>query len=177
MFTSQKTSSHWYSSPIFLLHILVLGCWIGLLHAAEEIPDKDYSKLEQKLKTTMDPIGKTKTLIQMSDFQLRGVIQQAEKSNFAKADQYLSRYRAIIRQTQEILISSGRNAQKNPTGFKEFELALRRQLRALEDLRSNYPYEQAEMLRGTIEDAKTAKESMLVQIFGEGNFGKPKEAQ
>jgi hypothetical protein len=134
-------------------------------------------KLEQKLKTTTDPIGKAKTLIQMADFQLQGAARQVKKSNFTEADQYLSRYRAIIRQTQEILESSGRNAQKNPTGFKDFEIALRRQLRALEDLRSVYPYEQAEKLIGTIEAAKVAEESMLVQIFGEGNFGKLKEGK
>ena len=157
--------------------MLTLTCLVCVLHAAEEISDKNYLKLEQKLKTSTDPIGKAKTLIQMADFQLQGAVHQVKKSNFTEADQYLSRYQATIRQTQEILESSGRNAQKNSTGFKDFEIALRRQLRALEDLRSNYPYEQAQKLNGTIEDAKAAQESMLVQIFGEGNFGKRKEAK
>jgi hypothetical protein len=148
-----------------------------MLHAAVQISDKDYQKLEKKLKASTDPIGKTKTLIQMADFQLQGAIHEVKNNKFTEADQYLSRYQATIRQTQEVLESSGRNAQKNSTGFRDFEIALRRQLRALEDLRSNYPYEQAQKLNGTIEDAKAAQENMLVQIFGEANFGKRKEAK
>ena len=89
----------------------------------------------------------------------------------------MSRYQEIIHQTQEVLQSTGRNAQKNPAGFKEFEIALRRQLRALEGLQSAYSYEQALKLNETIEHAKSAQENMLEQIFGEGNFGKRKEAK
>jgi hypothetical protein len=171
-----KTSSKKYSRPILFFQILTLAWFVCVLHAGEETSDKNYLKLEQKLKTTTDPIGKAKILIQMADVQLQGATHHAKKSNFTEADQSLSRYRSIIHETQEILISSGKNAQKNPTGFKDFEIALRRQLRALEDLRSNYPYELAQGLNGTIEEAKAAQESMLVQIFGEGNFGKRKEA-
>jgi|AP12_2_1047962.scaffolds.fasta_scaffold128910_1 hypothetical protein len=168
-------SNHWHFRLIFLLHILNLVFCVCVLCATEEIPDKKYLKIEQKLKTTTDPISKAKILIQMADFQLRGAAHQVKKSNFTEADQYLARYRAIIRQTQEILESSGRNAQKNPAGFKDFEIALRKQLRRLDDLRPDYPYEQAQKLDETIEEAKAVKESMLVQIFGAGNFGKRKE--
>jgi hypothetical protein len=172
-----KKSNYCYLRPVFFFQILTLACFVCVLHAVEEAPDKDYLKLELKLKTIADPIGKAKTLIQMADYQLRGASHQVKKSNFTEADQSLSRYRAIIHQTQEILLASGKNAQKDPTGFKDFEIALRRQLRALDDMRSAYPYEQAQKLNETMEDAKAAQESMLVQIFGEGNFGKRKEAQ
>jgi hypothetical protein len=172
-----KKSNDYYSRLVLFFQILTLACFVCVLHSAEEISDKNYLKLEQKLKTTTDPIGKAKTLIPMADFQLKGAAHQAKKSNFTEADQSLSRYRAIIHQTQEILISSGKNAQKNPTGFKDFEIALRRQLRTLDDMRLAYPYEQAQKLNETIEDAKAAQESMLVKIFGEGNFGTRKETQ
>lgn len=172
-----KTSNNKYSHPILFVQILTLAWYACVLHVAAETSDKNYLKLEQKLKTTTDPIGKAKTLIQMADFQLQGTAHHAKKSNFAEADLSLSRYRSIIHETQEVLLSSGKNAQKNPTGFKDFEIALRRQLRALDDLRSIYPYEQAKNLNETIEEAKAAQESMLVQIFGEGNFGKRKETK
>ena len=174
---SPNTANHSCRYPIFFFQILAMICLVCVLHAAEEISDKNYLKLEKKLKASADPIGKAKTLIQMADFQLQGAVHHVKNSNFTEADQYLSRYQATIRQTQEILESSGRNAQKNSTGFRDFEIALRRQLRALEDLRSSYPYEQAQKLSGAIADAKAAQESMLVKIFGEGNFGKRNEAK
>ena len=138
-------------------------------------PQSEWSILEQKLKATTNPIGKVKTLIEMADIQLRGAAHKAMDNHFTEADQYLSRYQDLIRQTQEVLKGSGRNAQKKTGGFMDFELALKRQLRALEDLRSVYPYEQSQKLKGTVEEAKAAQENMLAQIFGEGNFGNRKQ--
>lgn len=175
MFETRKSPNHWTIFAILFFQIVALGAVHGLLHAAEEGSDKNYLKLEQKLKATTNPIGKVKTLIEMADFQLRGAAHKAMENLFTEADQYLSRYQDVIRQTQEVLKGSGRNAQKKTGGFMDFELALKRQLRTLEDLRSVYPYERSQKLKGTIEEAKAAQENMLMQIFGEGNFGNQKK--
>ena len=177
MSASQKTSKQWHFRAVLFFQVLALACVLTPLRAAEEIPEKDYLKLEQKLKTTTDAIRKVKILIKLSDFQLHVAALKVKKTDFTEADQYLSRYLETIVQTQEILKSSGRNAQKNPAGFKDFEIALKRQLRALEDLRSAYPYEQAEKVNGTIQDAKAAQEYMLLQIFGQGNIVHRKETK
>ncbi len=115
-----KTSNNKYSRPILFFQILTLPWFVCVFHAAEETSDKNYLKLEQKLKTTSDPIGKTKTLIQMADFQLQGAAHHAKKSNFAEADQSLSRYRSIIHETQEILISSRKECTEKSDGFQGF---------------------------------------------------------
>ena len=70
MSASPKTSNYWYSCPILFFQILTLACFVCMIHVAEEISDKNYLKLAQKLKTATDPIGKVKTLIQMADFQM-----------------------------------------------------------------------------------------------------------
>jgi len=177
MSASEKTVKYWHCRPILFFQVLSLACVLNHLRAAKEYSDRDYLKLEQKLKTTTDPIHKVKILIKLSDFQLRDAALKAKKTDFTEADQYLSHYLETILQTQNILKSSGRNAKKNPAGFKEFEIALKRQVRALEDLRSVYPYEQADKVNGTIQDVKAAQENMLLQIFGEGNIGSRKETR
>ena len=168
---TRKSPNHRHIFAILFFQVVALGVVPGLLRANEEGSDRNYQKLEQKLKATTDPIGKVKTLIEMADIQLRGAVHKAMENHFTEADQYLSRYQDVIRQTQEILKGSGRNAQKKAGGFMHFELALKRQLRTLEDLRSVYPYELSQKLTKSVEEAKTAQENMLMQIFGEGNVG------
>jgi hypothetical protein len=145
--------------------------------AGEETYDEKYQQLEAKLKTTTDPIRKAKVLIKILELHLQAAVDLAKKGEFIQADVSLSRYRETIRQTQETLKSSGRNAQKKPAGFKDFELVLRKQLRTLEDLSGLYAYEQAKMVSESITDAKAAQEYMLLQIFGEENFGARKETK
>ena len=170
--------SRYSGCPSFLCFcFLALVCLSGALFAGEETHDQKYQQLEAKLKITADPIAKAKVLIKISDFHLRTAVNFAQKGDFPQADQNLSRYRDAIRQTREILKSSGRNAQKKPAGFKDFELALRKQLRTLDDLSGLYAYEQAKLVNETIEDAKSAQEYMLLQIFGEENFRARKETK
>src|SRR2546426_4639266 len=80
------------------------------------------------------------------------------------------RYNDVIRQADEVLKSSHRNAQKNPAGFKEFEIALRKQLRKLADLKLSYPVDQQEKISQAITSAELAKEAMFQAIFGTENI-------
>ena len=174
---SPKRSRQWHCYLVVYFQVLALVCLSKPLHPGEDIPNKGYQKLEEKLRITTDPIKKVKTLIKISDFHLHAAANMVKKEDLTEADRYLSHYRETIRRTQEILNSSGRNAQKKPAGFKDFEIALKRQLRILEDLRVLYPYEQAQKVNETIEQAKAAQEQMLVQIFGEENFRTRKETK
>jgi hypothetical protein len=47
---SPNTANHSYRYPIFFFQILAMICLVCVLHAAEEISDKNYLKLEKKLK-------------------------------------------------------------------------------------------------------------------------------
>ncbi|MFN8005526.1 MAG: hypothetical protein U0V70_00570 [Terriglobia bacterium] len=156
----------------------LFALWITVpiqVQSAPEDSEKNYQKLEEKLKATADPIKKVKILIEMSNHQLQVVVHLAEQRQFPEADQGLSQYQDLIRQTRDLLKVSGRNAQKNPAGFKDFELALRKQLRRLDDLRALYPYEQSKPLEGVIAEVSTTQENMMVELFGESNFGKRKD--
>ena len=114
-------------------------------------------------------------MIKMSDLDMNQAGHWVKKGNLLEADRFLNRYREVIKQTSRVLKGSNRNAQKNPTGFKDFEIALRRQLRKLADLKPNYPFDQQEAINQAIATAESAKEQMFQAIFGPENAGRGKD--
>jgi len=164
-----RTRAALISLPIFAL------TWGGQLAFSEESLKKDLVQQQEKLNRETSAIGKVKTLIKISDLHLRSASQQAKNSDLAGADRNLELYKESINHALETLKSSRRDAQKNPAGFKEFEISLRKQLRVLDDLRSHYSFEQVQTIDAAIAAAKAAQEAMLAEIFGPENTGRRME--
>jgi hypothetical protein len=151
------------------------GFLFAVSTAAAGQTSDEYQKQAEKLAGETSPIGKVKVLIKMSDLDIGKVGHWLKKGNLLEADEFLNRYRKVIKQISEILKASNRNAQKNPAGFKEFEIALRRQLRKLADLKLNYSFDQQEAISQAIATAESAKEEMFQAIFGPENAGRRKD--
>jgi len=157
------------SLPIFAL------TWSGQLVFSEESLKKDLVQQQERLNRETSPVGKVKALIKIADIHLRAAGQAIKKGDLAAADRNLELYKESVEKALEILKSSRRNAQKNPAGFKEFEISLRKQLRVLDDLRSHYSFEQEQTIDAAIAAAKAAQDAMFAEIFGPENTGRRKE--
>jgi hypothetical protein len=149
--------------------------WSGQLAFGEDSLKRDVVQQQEKLNRETSAIGKVKALIKISDIHLRSAGQDVKKGSLAAADRNLELYRESVEKALEILKSSRRNAQKNPAGFKEFEISLRKQLRVLEDLRSHYSFDQVKTIDTTIATAKAAQDAMFGEIFGPENTGRRKD--
>lgn len=162
-----------------MLGFVVLQVLLGLLYVAIQCAagdlKADYQKYQEKLKQETNPVGKTKALIKMSEIDLKEALAQVQAGNLDDADKYLTRYIGVIHQASEILKNSNRNAQKNPAGFREFEISLHLQLRKLNDLREYYAYDQQQIIGKAAEVARRAQQDMLLAIFGPENIRKPEE--
>jgi hypothetical protein len=106
---------------------------------------------------------------------LKVALSEAIAKNLEEADKVLTRYIGVVRQASEVLKLSNRNAQKNPTGFKDFEIALSQQLRKLNDLKEYYPYDRQQTIEQAIEAARGAHQEMINAIFGLDNSRRPEE--
>ena len=149
--------------------------WSGQLAFGEESLRKDLVQQQEKLSRETSAIGKVKALIKISDIHLRSASQDVKKSNLAAADRNLELYKESVEKALDTLKASRRNAQKNPAGFKEFEISLRRQLRVLDDLRTHYSFDQVKNIDATIAAAKAAQDAMFAEIFGPENTGRRKD--
>ena len=157
------------SLPIFAL------TWSHQLIFGEDSLKKDLVQEQEKLNRETSVVGKVKALIKISDIHLRSASQDVKKSSFGAADRNLELYKESVEKALKTLQSSRRNAQKNPAGFKEFEISLRKQLRVLDDLRSHYSFDQLQTIDAAIAAAKAAQDAMFAEIFGPENTGRRKE--
>ena len=161
------------------LHQAVLPICFGLLFAVccegDDRGSAEYQKQVAKLSRETNPIARVKVLIKMSHLDINEVDHLVKKGDFREADRFLKRYAEDIKQAAQTLKDSKRNAQKNPAGFKDFEIALRKQLRRLEDLKLNYSFDQQEAINQALTVAESAKEQMFQAIFGAENAGGRKD--
>ena len=157
------------SLPIFAL------TWGDQLIFSEDSLKKDLVQQQEKLNRETSAVGKVKARIKIADIHLRSASQDVKKSSFGAADRSLELYKESVEEALKTLQSSRRNAQKNPAGFKEFEISLRKQLRVLDDLRSHYSFDQVQTIDAAIAAAKAAQDAMLAEIFGPENTGRRRE--
>jgi len=157
------------SLPIFAL------TWTAQIVFGEDSLKKDLVQQQEKLNRETSTVGKVRALIKISDIHLSSASQDVKKSSLAAADRNLELYKESVEKALKTLLSSHRNAQKNPAGFKEFEISLRKQLRLLDDLRSHYSFDQVQTIDATIAAAKAAQDAMFAEIFGPENTGQRRE--
>jgi hypothetical protein len=158
-----------------LASILLVLCWSPLLVFSDDKLKSEFVKQQQNLSRQSSPVGKVKVLIKISDLHLALAKSAIKRNDFTGADRSLNEYRKIVDQAVETLKASGRNARKNPSGFKEFEISLRKQLRTLDDLKSHYSFDQVQDIDETIQVARSAQEAMISEIFGAENTGFKKD--
>ena len=149
------------------LHLFALT-WSSELICKDSLK-KDLAKQQEKFNRQTGIVGKVKALIKISDIHLRSARHEINRSELTAADRDLDLYKESVERALEMLKSSQRNAQKNPAGFKEFEISLRKQLRVLDDLRSHYSFDQVQTINAVITTAKEAQDAMLEEIFGPEN--------
>jgi len=133
------------------------GVWLiagaALLGAASPARRRDNEQdLLNRLQQETRPVKKAKYEIRLARLKLLEAVDAVDRGGPEKVRELLNLYLAHIRTSWQLLQSSGRNAVRKPEGFKELDIALRRDGRILTDLGQRLPYFE----RGDVD--KTAKE-------------------
>jgi len=163
------------SFPRHAVLLVAVGSLFAAGYHGQDRSLDEYQKQQDKLSRETSLVGKVKVLIKISELDLNEASQRVKKGELLEADRFLKRYAESITQTSKILKDSNRNAQKNPSGFKDFEMGLRKQLRKLADLKLSYSFDQQETINQAITTAESAKEQMFQAIFGPENASRRKD--
>ena len=67
------------------------------------------------------------------------------------------------------MMNTGRDAQKKAKGFKELEMALRRQIRMLDDMARSVSFDQREPVEKTKQEVSEIRDDIFRALFGEHN--------
>ncbi len=129
----------------------------------------DLQRERDKLKRTNDPVSKTKSNIVISEILLDLTRDAARSGDTEVLDKHLDEYVSTIREAHQTMMKTGRDAHKSPKGFRELEIALRKQVHQLEDVGRALTFDQRGPVDKAKEEATRLREELLKALFGSQN--------
>jgi hypothetical protein len=157
--------------PLILLALTVSSCAIRSAAFQGQI-DKRQERLEReraKLKAATDPIDRAMSEITISEILLSLAGDAVRSGEPEVLEKRLAEYVGAIQDAHESLVKTGRDAHKKPKGFKDLEIALRRQIRTLEDIGHGLTFDQREPVDKAKQEASDIRDDLLKALFGEQN--------
>ncbi len=96
--------------------------------------------LKAHIQTEHNPVKKAKFQIRLAKLQLSHAEASYNQGQTEQGAALLGTYGSNMEAAWQTLLESGRNAARQPQGFKELEMALREGTRRLEDLKHRISY-------------------------------------
>ena len=158
----------------FLLLLVVLAvssCAVRTAFLQAQF-DKRLTRLDaerEKLKRSTDPVDRTKTDINISEILLSLAGDAVRSGESELLEKRLGEYVDTIQDAHQTMIKTGRDAYRKPGGFKDLEIALRRQIRMLDDLGHGLTFDQREPVTKAKQLASDIHEDLFKALFGEKN--------
>jgi hypothetical protein len=134
--------------------------------------DKRLERLQKerdKLTRLTDPVDRTKADIAISEILLSLASEAIKTGEPEMLGKRLNEYIDTIRDAHETMMKTGRDAHRKPKGFKDLEIALRRQIRVLDDLAHSVSFDQRDPVEKAKAQASDLREELLKALFGEQN--------
>jgi hypothetical protein len=141
--------------------LLLIGAAVFLAGASSAPPSENEAQLLARLEKEQDPVKKSMLETRLARIKLQQAIRTYEQGNTEQGDQLISAYLGRIKDSWQILKSSGRNAARAPRGFKELDIELREDARLLDDLKRRISYFE----RGPVEKAEKEVEQERVEVL------------
>ena len=123
----------------------------------------------EKLKRQTDPVDRTKTGIKISEILLSLVSDAVKKGDMESVQDRLAQYTETINEAHQTMVRSGRDAHDRPGGFKDLEIALRRQLRQLDDIGGTLGFDERDSVDKARAEASDIRDAILKAMFGGQN--------
>jgi hypothetical protein len=136
-----------------LLGILLAGlCAMGR-ETAEQ--------LLKRIQSEPNPVKKAKDEIKLASLKLTQVQNAYSQGNIEAGEKLLGAFTDAMKTSWKLLQDSGRKASKQPEGFRELEIALREDVRILQDLERTVSY----LDRPPLENAAQEMEKMRGEVL------------
>ncbi len=126
-------------------------------------------KREQGSRREIDPVDRTKSDIAISEILLSLASDAVRSGEPEVLEKRLTEYVDTIQDAHQAMMKTGRDAHKKPKGFKDLEIALRRQIRMLDDIGKGLTFDQRTPVDKAKQEASDIRDDLLKALFGEQN--------
>jgi len=157
---------------LFILVLMVLSSCAVRTASLQGQVDKRLERLDKeraRLKAEVDPVERAKSDITISEILLSLASDAVRSGEPEVMEKRLTEYVDTIHDAHQVLIKTGRDAHRKPKGFKYLEIALRHQIRMLEDIGKSLTFDQRTPVDKAKQDASDIRDDLLKALFGEQN--------
>ena len=157
---------------LFILLVVVLSSCAVRTASLQGQVDKRLERLEKeraRLKGEIDPVDRTKSDIAISEILLSLASDAVRSGEPEVLEKRLTEYVDTIQDAHQAMMKTGRDAHKKPKGFKDLEIALRRQIRMLDDIGKGLTFDQRTPVDKAKQEASDIRDDLLKALFGEQN--------
>jgi len=151
----------------FAAAILML-CASESFHGAGFRVDTE-DELQGKIGRENDPVKKAKLKVRLARLKLIRGEDACEKDNDDLCHQMMNSYLELVRDSWKDLEASGHRASRQPSGFKELDIALREEARDMEDAEHKVPFEDRDFIESVIKEINLLHEKVITALFPSGN--------
>jgi hypothetical protein len=141
--------------------ILVLAGSTALGRETEE-------QLLQRIQSEPNPVKKAKVEIKLARLKLTQVQDAYAQGQIEAGVKLLGEFVGVMKTSWKLLQDSGRQAAKQPEGFRELEIALREDDRSLQDLERTVSYYDRTPLVNAAQELEQMRSDVLHALFPGG---------
>ena len=128
-------------------------------------PPQTEDQMMQRIESERNPVKKAKEEIRLARLKLGQVEDAYSNGQIEKGAGLLKALVDEMETSWKLLQSSGRKASKQPEGFRELEIALRENARALEDLQRKVSYFDRTPLADATQEFDRMRSEVLQALF------------
>jgi predicted secreted protein len=123
-------------------------------------------KEKEKYKRLSDPVARTLSDIKISEILVSLISDAVKAGNKELMDGRVAEYTLTIQDAHDVMMGTGRDAHKKSQGFKDLEIALRRQANQLKDIGTALTLDQREPIDKARQKASSLRDDLIRALFG-----------
>jgi hypothetical protein len=134
--------------------------------------DKRTNQLEsekRKLERTKNPADRAKSFMKIAEITLSYVSEAANANDMATMKSFLDQYRQAVNDACDTMMRSGLDPHKKSGGYKAVEIALRKQLRMLQDVGRLLTVDDRAAVDETADVVARSRDQFIHALFGPTN--------
>ncbi len=149
----------WAGLPVWLAVLAMM-----LAGSCAQARDTE-AQLVQRIQSEKNPVKKAKDEIKLAQLKLAEVQDAYSQGHIDAGVRLLSALVDAMKSSWKFLQESGRKASKHPEGFRELDIALRENVRALQDLGRTVSYFDRAPVTHAAQQLEQEREEVLHALF------------
>jgi hypothetical protein len=168
----------WRHLTFTLLLTVLAVVSLGTASAKDRRTDSEQDLLD-RIQREQNPVRRSKLEIRLGRLKMQQAIDAYGQGRIDQGKSLLDGYLDRVKSCWQTLKGSGRNAVKQPQGFRELDIALREDSRTLEDMSKRISYFDREPVEQTMQEVNQVHDEVLHALFPSlpGAPDKPSPAQ